>query len=235
MKKVLFAGLLAVMCAGASAQNLIKNNDFATEVSTTVPNPSKATAGEWFILNNEKDGATSITWGNETGDKKYPAAMKFDNSDATANLSWYKVLLGQRITDGLEKGIYNLTFYAKGKEADSQVSVYIKQTVEEKNADTGKYNTTFFARKDYDGENQPNASAAQYNYKLKDGDKWTKVSVDFDMAKVANAISSKKSNPALEVSATPSDAAILNDCYVAILGLNKGNIIEISDVTLKKK
>ena len=45
----------------------------------------------------------------------------------------------------------------------------------------------------------------------------------------------KKSNPALEVSDTDDDAAILKDCYVAILGQNKGGVVEISDVTLKKK
>ena len=31
------------------------------------------------------------------------------------------------------------------------------------------------------------------------------------------------------------DAAILKDCYVAILSQNKGGVVEISDVTLKKK
>ena len=60
--------------------------------------------------------------------------MKLDNSGAEKNLSWYKAFLGQRITDGLDKGIYVLTFYAKAKEAGTPVSVYIKQTNEEKNA-----------------------------------------------------------------------------------------------------
>ena len=47
--------------------------------------------------------------------------------------------------------------------------------------------------------------------------------------------SSKKSNANLEVSDTDDDAAILKDCYVAILSLGKGGVVEISDVTLKKK
>ena len=94
---------------------------------------------------------------------------------------------------------------------------------------------TFFMRRDYDADAQPNASGAQYNFKIKDAGKWTKVVVYYDMGQVVNAISSKKSNPALEVSDTDDDAAILKDCYVAILGQNKGGVVEISDVTLKKK
>ena len=42
-------------------------------------------------------------------------------------------------------------------------------------------------------------------------------------------------NANLEVSDTDDDAAILKDCYVAILSQNKGGVVEISDVTLKKK
>ena len=57
MKKVLFAGLLAIAGVSVSAQNLIKNEKFATEVKTKVTNANKATAGEWFIMNNEADGA----------------------------------------------------------------------------------------------------------------------------------------------------------------------------------
>ena len=66
MKKVLFAGLLAIAGVSVSAQNLIKNEKFATEVKTKVTNANKATAGEWFIMNNEADGATTIAW-EQTG------------------------------------------------------------------------------------------------------------------------------------------------------------------------
>ena len=55
------------------------------------------------------------------------------------------------------------------------------------------------------------------------------------MGQVVNAISSKKSNPDLAVSATDDDAAILKDCYVAILAQKAGGVVEISNVTLKKK
>lgn len=233
MKKVLLAGLLAVAGVSVNAQNLIKNEKFATEVTDKVTNPNKATAGEWFVLNNEAAGATTIAW-EQTGDAEYPNAIKIDNSGASKNISWYKAFVGQRITDGLEKGIYVLTFYAKAKEADTPVSVYIKQTNEEKN-DNGKYNTTFFMRRNYDADSQPNASGAQYNFKIKDADKWTKVVVYYDLGQVVNAISSKKSNPDLAVSETDDDAAILKDCYVAILAQKAGGVVEISNVTLKKK
>ena len=49
MKKVLFAGLLVLAGVSVSAQNLIKNEKFATEVKTKVTNANKATVGEWFI------------------------------------------------------------------------------------------------------------------------------------------------------------------------------------------
>ena len=197
-------------------------------------NANKATAGEWFIMNNEADGVTTIAW-EETGDAKYPNAMKLDNSGAEKNLSLGIKLSWDNVLPMVwTKGIYVLTFYAKAKEAGTPVSVYIKQTNEEKN-DNGKYNTTFFMRRDYDADAQPNASGAQYNFKIKDAGKWTKVVVYYDMGQVVNAISSKKANANLEVSDTDDDAAILKDCYVAILSQNKGGVVEISDVTLKKK
>lgn len=234
MKKVLFVGLLAAVGISVNAQNLIKNNNFATEVTAKVTNPNKATSGEWFVLNNEKEGTTTIAWEKNASDTQYPNAVKFDNSGASANISWYKAFLGQRFTDGLEKGVYTLTFYVKAKDAGTPVSVYLKQTTEDKNAD-GKYNTTFFMRRDYDQDAQPNASGAQYNFKIKDAGKWTKVVVYYDMSQLVNTISSKKSNSALEVSDTPDDAAILKDCYIAIMAPDKGSVIEVSDVSLKRK
>ena len=48
-------------------------------------------------------------------------------------------------------------------------------------------------------------------------------------------LAARKQNANLEVSDTDDDAAILKDCYVAILSQNKGGVVEISDVTLKKK
>ena len=233
MKKVLFAGLLAIVGVSVNAQNVIKNNKFATEVTTKLTNPNKATAGEWFILNNEAAGATTIAW-EKTSDAQYPAAMKFDNSGAEKNISWYKAYLGQRITDGLQKGIYALTFYVKASEAGTPVGVYIKQTNEDKN-DAGKANTTFFMRRDYDADAQPNASGAQYNFNIKSANKWTKVVVYYDMGQVVNTISSKKSNSDLTISDTDDDAAILKDCFIAFLVPNKGSVVEVSDVTLQKK
>ena len=45
MKKVLFAGLLAVAALSVSAQNVIKNEKFAAEVANKVTNANKAAAG----------------------------------------------------------------------------------------------------------------------------------------------------------------------------------------------
>ena len=43
MKKVLFAGFLVLAGVSVSAQNLIKNEKFATEVKTKVTNANKVT------------------------------------------------------------------------------------------------------------------------------------------------------------------------------------------------
>ena len=58
MKKVLLVSLLAIAGVSISAQNLIKNEKFATEVTNKVTNPSKATAGEWFIRKEGGGGGT---------------------------------------------------------------------------------------------------------------------------------------------------------------------------------
>lgn len=42
MRKVLFVSLLAIAGMSVNAQNLIKNEKFATEVKTKVTNPNKA-------------------------------------------------------------------------------------------------------------------------------------------------------------------------------------------------
>ena len=48
---------------------------FVVAVPVSYTHLNKATAGEWFIMNNEADGVTTIAW-EETGDAKYPNAMK---------------------------------------------------------------------------------------------------------------------------------------------------------------
>ena len=59
--------------------------------------------------------------------------------------------------------------------------------------------------------------------------------VYYDMGQVVNAISSKKSNANLEVSDTDDDAAILKDCYVAILSLGKTICVMVHKDSLPKE
>lgn len=233
MKRILLAGMLAVVGLGVNAQNILKDGNLTTEVGTKVTNVAKSTPGEWFILNNEKEGATFIEWGNSPSETQYPNAVVFDNSGAEGAISWYKALLGQRI-GGLEKGTYLLTFYAKAKEEGASIAAYIK-SVEMIDPSTGKNGNMFFMRRDYNQEKQPTASGAQYMIKLKDAGKWTKVSVYYDMGKVVNAISSKSVTPNLQIIDTPDDAPILKDCILSIHCPGKGNVVEIANVTLEKK
>lgn len=234
MKKVLLLTLLVISGVSMKAQNEIENDKFTTEVNAVVKNPNKASSGVWFVVNNEKEGATTITWQGNTGDKAYPYAMKFDNREADKDLSWYKAFVGQRITKALEKTVYNLTFFVRANQSNASISAYIKQSVEEK-SDNGKYNTTFFVRDQYDAQSQKKSSAAQYNYNVKHADKWTKVSVDFDLSQLVNTVNSQSSTPDLQITTTPDHAAILKDCYIAILSQTKGAVVEISQVTFQKK
>lgn len=237
MKKTLLIGLFACLGLGLNlhAQNVLSNGEFKTEVATVVKNANKAVNGEWFILNNETEGATVITWNGATGDQTYPSAMVLDNSGAAKNLSWYKAFIGQRLTGGLEKAIYTLTFYVKSEESGASVGAYIKQSVEEKSADTGKYGTTFFVRNNYDEASQRTASAAQYTLPIKGKGKWVKVTVDFDMSRVVNTVNSQSANADLTISNVAADSAILKDCYLALSVQNKGAVVQISGVSLTKK
>lgn len=233
MKRVLLAGMLAVVGLGVNAQNLLKDGNLTAEVTTKVTNVAKSTPGEWFILNNEKEGVTTISWSNEASDTQYPNAITFDNSAAEAPIAWYRGLLGQRI-GGLEKGVYLLTFYAKAEEAGAPIAAYIK-AVDMKDPATGQNANMFFMRKDYNPEKQPTASGAQYSIKLKDAGKWTKVSVYYDTTKVINNFSSKSVTPNLQITDTADDAAILKDCILSIHCPNKGSVVTVANISLEKK
>jgi hypothetical protein len=233
MKHLFSLIALLSVCALSTAQNLVQNADFSKAISQTVTNPAKATVGEWFIVNNDKPGVTSILWNQDSSDSMYPASVKFDNTNAPANLSWYKAYLGQRINH-LTKGIYLLTFYAKVSEKNTPVSVYIRQTQEVKDAATGKYSTTFFVRDGYNPDTQINSSAAQYNCQVKNAGQWQKIIVKFNTGLLANNINSKKSDPELSITDTPDAADILNDCYMAIWSSTKGSVVSVSNVSLTK-
>ena len=232
MKKVLFAGLLSIVALGMNAQNLLKNGKLENEVTATVSNPNKAIAGDWFILNGEPNNATSLTW-EKTSDTEHPNVIKIDNTNAEKNIPWYRAYLGQRMTDGLEKGIYMLTFYAKAKEADTPVGVYIRQTNDTKN-DEGKACATFLMRKGYNPDTQETSSGAQHNCVVKKADSWTKFVVYYDANRIVDSVTSIKSYPNLKVADT-GDADILKDCFIAFVSGKKGAIVEISDITLEKK
>lgn len=232
MKKVLFAGLLTLAGVCANAQNLIQNGKFENEVTTVVTSPNKATASEWFLLNREPDNATELKW-EKTGDAQYANAIMIDNSNAQKNIPWYRAFLGQRLTNGFEKGVYMLTFYVKAKEANASTGVYIRQTNDEKN-DEGKSIAKFFMRKDYNPESHQTTSGARHDFVVKKAGVWNKVVVYFDTNKIVNSINSAKSDPNLKVDDT-NDSEILKDCFIAFVSPNKGAVIEIADVSLEKK
>lgn len=230
----MYLSLLLFSVTMLPAQELIKNGDFADNIIDEVTNPTRAMSDEWFIVNNETDEVTSINYFEDENDFEHSTCICISNENGKGKLSWYKVLLGQRITDGLEKGIYRLSFQAKGERKNTEISTYIKQTVEQTGKDpaTGKNYNTFFVRKAYDinDEDSDKQSGAAYIRKI--GTKWTKVYVDFDMSKIINNYNSKSAVAGLSIS--DANEAILNDCYIAIQALRKGDTVYIDNVVLKK-
>jgi len=216
------------------AQNLFKNGDFSQEVTLKVINPSEATPGEWFILNNEEKGISKISYIHDEN-PKYNGCMQITNIDGKGSIPWYKLLLGQRLQNaGIEKGVYRLSFEAKADKKEATVGVFIKQTIEKQGIDpaTNKNYTTFFVRDAYDINDDKQIKQSGANYNRKVSDKWTKVYVDFNTGKVINNYYSKNAVKGLTVS--ESDESILNDCYVAIQCLKEGESVRIDNVKFER-
>jgi len=203
--KNLFFTFTLLTSLSLSAQNLVNNGDFSQEVNEIVTNPSEAIPAKWFILNNEEKGISNISYVHDEN-QSYNGCMQIDNAEGEGNIAWYKVLVGQRLKNaGIEKGIYRLSFEAKAISNEAKVNVYIKKTIEKEGKDPLTY---------------------------KVGPKWKKVYVDFNTAKVINNYNSKKAIKGLAV--TDSDESILNDCYIAIQCLNKGESVRIDNVKFEK-
>lgn len=234
MKKIMYLSLLLFSVTILPAQELIKNGDFTENIIDEVTNPAKAMRGEWFVVNNEAEGVVSINYFEDENNFEHATGMRISNEEGKGKLSWYKVFLGQRISDSLEEGIYRLSFEAKGERKNTEIGMYIKQTAEEAGKDpaTGKNYNTFFVRKAYDIDDEDSKKQSGAAYIRKIGTKWTKVYVDFDMSKVINNYNSKSAVAGLAIS--DSNEAILNDCYIAIQALRKGDTVSIDNVVLKK-
>lgn len=233
MRKQLFLLVAMATSLTAGAQNLIQNGDFNKDVDVLVTNANKAVPGEWFIVNNEPDkNATRIELVD--GGESHQGAMQMKT---TTPVSWYRAYFGQRIQQAtIEPGVYTLSFDAKGLSKDAVVSVYIKQTVEEKDPATNKFRNTFFVRKQYDPDKQLTHSGASFSQTLKKVDTWIPVTVDYDFGRTINQMASKKSvGNELQITELSENAPILSDFYVVIQGLAGNQTIQIDNVKLIKK
>lgn len=234
MKNSIIILALLLLSLNSQAQNLIKNGDFSQEVTQKVINPSDATPGEWFILNNDEKGISTISYIHDEN-PKYDGCIQITNIEGKGSIPWYKALLGQRLKNaGIEKGIYRLSFEAKADKNEATVGVFIKQTIEKEGIDpaTNKNYTTFFVRDAYDINDDKQIKQSGANYNRKVSDKWTKVYVDFNTGKVINNYYSKNAVKGLTVS--ESDESILNDCYVAIQCLKEGESVRIDNVKFER-
>lgn len=233
MRKQLFLLVAIATSLTAGAQNLIQNGDFDKRAEVVLTNASKAVPGEWFIVNNEPDkNATRIELVDDGAAHQGVMQMK-----TTTPVSWYRAYFGQRIQQtGIEPGVYTLSFDAKGLSKDAVVSVYIKQTVEEKDPATNKHRNTFFVRNDYDPDKHMTHSGASFTQTLKKADTWVPVAVDYDFGRIINHISSKKSvGDGLQITELSENAPILTDFYVVIQGLSADQTIQVDNVKLVKK
>ncbi|MEG0037856.1 MULTISPECIES: DUF4627 domain-containing protein [Bacteroides] len=233
MKKQLFLLAAIATSLAAGAQNLIQNGDFNKSVDVVVTNVNKAVPGEWFIVNNEPDkNATQIELVD--GGEAHQGVMQMKT---TTSVPWYRVFFGQRIQQTtIEPGVYTLSFDAKGLSKDAVVSVYIKQTVEEKDPASNKFRNTFFVRKQYDPDKQLTHSGASFSQTLKKVDTWTPVTVDYDFGRIINNISSKKSvGDGLQITELSANAPILSDFFVVIQGIAANQTIQVDNVKLIKK
>ena len=226
MRKLIILSLALITTFGVTAQNLLKNGDFANKVTTIVNNPAKAKSGEWFIMNNEASGVTEI--------KYVDGMMQMTN---TQKVSWYKAYIGQRVQNiDITPGIYTLSFDFIGGSKDVKVYVYIRQTKDIKDADN-KIIQTFFVRNNYNMEKQLTVSGATSS-KLADeqAENRTKFSVDYNFGKTINSINNKKGmGDDLQITEIDAGTPILSDFFVAIQVIGPDQTIQIDNVSLVKK
>ena len=234
MKKQLFLFIAITTALASNAQNLIQNEGFDEKVETVLTNPNKGDSGKWFIINNVPNKDTNKFQVVENSDADYGGVMQITN---TAPASWYKTFIAQRIQNTeVERDIYTLSFDVMGTKKNATISVYIKQTAEEKNPATNKHRTTFFTRCNYNSDKHPLQSGAAFTQKLGKANKWTSISVDYDFGQVINTISSKKAvGDGLQIVDLDKKAAILSDFFVAIYATSKNQTIQIDNVKLVKK
>lgn len=221
MKKQVLSLAFACLALGSFAQNVVKNGTFDTplneEINKTVP-----ASADWFVL-EKANGGTVIT--AATDDDAHGNVVQIEN---TNNNSWYKAYLGQRL-EGLEKGVYAVSFEAKAVSGDAEVRFFICDA---------KSNKVFIMREKFDLSNEATKkqSAAAYSRKLKDN-KWNKVTANFDFARVVDAFASAQGVEAKGGKITESAAT--EDTYknlILVIQLqNKDSKALIDNVSVVKK
>lgn len=221
MKKILTLAACIAAFSNVNAQNTVKNADFSTEVNTATVNKIPEST-DWFFF-DKTEGKTIFA--NIKDDAEHGNAIKIEN---TSDNSWYRAFVGQRI-QGLEKGIYTLSFEMKALTPDTPVRVYIKGAKNDK---------AFFMREGFDitDESTKKQSAAAYSRAEKKLNKWVKVSAKFDLSKIVDNISSPISVEAHGSKINVSDASedLIKDLIIVIQLQNKNTQAVIDNVSLVK-
>lgn len=179
--------LIMLPLSTMQSQDYIFNGDFSKEVTVEVGNPARVKGGEWFFFNVAPDGESKITY---TEDKN----VKIDNLPGSGTVGWNKVYVGQRLKNvGLEKGVYRVTFEAKGSQKGTQVGVYMKRTVENAEIDpkTGNKYNNFFIEADYDFNNSKHEGRSGALATKRINSNWVTVSFDFCTEVTISAHNSK--------------------------------------------
>lgn len=236
MKRIIFLSIALLMSVASFSQNILNDESFLDKEPAVVKSPANAPVHEWFIMNNTlEDGRADVEYVvlDEPG---YGGCIKISTThEGTGILGWHRLCVGQRIPAGmLSKGKYRVSFDAKAESGRGHLYVFIKKAKEIKgqNPDTKMSYATFFKIDKWSMEFDEASTRSASVHKQNVTNKWKRYSVDFDMSKVTNLYNAIGSNEKLKITDAGDD--ILNDCYIAIMDINKRETVYVDNVVLEK-
>lgn len=236
MKRFFLISLTLSFSVFGFSQNILVDDGFEKKNIPVVKSPAEAQPGAWFIMNNTLPDGKAEVRHVILDEEEHNGCIEISTThEGTGILGWHRFCVGQKIPSGkIEKGIYRLSFDARTKSGRGHVYVFIKkaQEVKGQNPDTKMSYATFFKVADWDMMYDVASTRSASVHKQNITAKWGRYSVEFDMSKVTNLYNAIGSNDKLKI--TDSDDDILDNCYIAIMDINKRETVYIDNVVLEK-
>lgn len=235
MKRILALGAALTFSVAAWSQNILTDSEFNSE-PVSVKSPAEAPYGQWFVMNNTlEDGRAELEY-ISAPDSEHGRCIRISTThEGKGILGWHRFCVGQRIGESvLSKGKYRVSFDACTESGRGHLYVFIKKAKEVKgqNPDTGMSYATFFKIDKWSMEYDETSTRSASVHKQNVTDKWKRYSVDFDMSKVTNLYNAIGSNGKLKI--TDSDESVLENCYIAIMDINKRETVYVDNVVLER-